>query len=240
MPLASFYVGHPHKMQATPKEYFVSPVRILEKLNSHLQVVYQLRELLGQDEACVYFSLQPQIPIGCRPVQAPLCLLPWPLEFIPVLFRRPCFFGVLYLPWAYSYCLLFHRFFLRPQRKDLMATSCLGLSVLRSLTLYSVWLWLSVFVPICCRRKLLRGWLSVTDHATRSHLLLRCFSRLIIGFYPQVLGLSSFRLWDSQAAWLWIPSPGVDIKSRVIVWFLLPTLCHHYVSVLCRQDTTVN
>lgn len=39
-------------------------------------------------------------------------------------------------------------------------TSRLGLSVARSHSLHNVWLWVSIFVPICCRGKLRWRWLS--------------------------------------------------------------------------------
>ena len=45
---------------------------------------------------------------------------------------------------------------LNHEGKDLMETSHLGLSVPRSLnSLHIVWLWVSLFVPIYCRKELL-------------------------------------------------------------------------------------
>jgi hypothetical protein len=41
-----------------------------------------------------------------------------------------------------------------------MEMSQLGLSVEKSLMPCDVWLWASVFAPMCCRRKLFWWWLS--------------------------------------------------------------------------------
>ena len=45
--------------------------------------------------------------------------------------------------------------FQQVSRRDLMKKSCLRLSVPRSPTLHTVWQWVSVCIPICCRRKYL-------------------------------------------------------------------------------------
>jgi hypothetical protein len=67
-------------------------------------------------------------------------------------FRGPCFLGVFYPSRSQDS--------LRPEGGDLQETSHLGLSVPRSLALlYNVCLSVSVFVPICCRRKIFWWWL---------------------------------------------------------------------------------
>lgn len=82
-------------------------------------------------------------------------------------FRRPWFFLMSSVP-SISYtffCCLFCGFpepwgSPHPEQTAYLNTPCLGLNASRSFTLHIVWLWISVFLPICCRRKLLWWWLS--------------------------------------------------------------------------------
>jgi hypothetical protein len=67
---------------------------------------------------------------------------------------------------------LWQGFLIHEGKGDLMKTSHLGLSLPRSLTLHDVCLWVSVFVPICCRREPLRWWLSKNSRMSLGVLLL--------------------------------------------------------------------
>lgn len=63
---------------------------------------------------------------------------------------------------------------LNPEGKDLMETALLGLGVSRSFTLCIVsCLWASVFVSLCCKRKILWLWLS--------KVLIYAYSRILLG-----------------------------------------------------------
>ena len=64
----------------------------------------------------------------------------------PAALRRPCFLGVLHPLWLLLFLPLFSQGFLNPEGKDLMETSCLGLSVSRfSFSLY----FLAVDLYVC-------------------------------------------------------------------------------------------
>ena len=70
--------------------------------------------------------------------------------------RGPYFLGLLYHFWLFhSFCLLLSGLLI-PEGRDLIETSCVGLSNPRSLTsLHIVGLWISIFFPAYCKGNLL-------------------------------------------------------------------------------------
>lgn len=61
---------------------------------------------------------------------------------------------------------------LNTEGMNLMDTSYLGLSIWKSLTLHIIWLCVSVFVPIYCRRKHVWWWMNKTSINKYNRLLL--------------------------------------------------------------------
>jgi hypothetical protein len=91
----------------------------------------------------------------CRPCEC-CCSLCESIWVLIILVLRPLF------SWCPPFPLVLTFFtpplpwdFLIPEERDLNETFHLGLSVSR--TLHNVWLWVSVFVPFCCRKPLWWG-----------------------------------------------------------------------------------
>lgn len=111
-------------------------------------------------------------------------------------------------------------------------------------SLHYVWLWVAVFVPICCRRKIACWWLSKAPMYVFSRIplgvisLLCFFSRTVTsGFSPgpwsQVLGhQSSIGCRFHLMVWT---------LNSISYWLFTPTAFHYqYTRVSCRQVSTVD
>jgi hypothetical protein len=108
------------------------------------------------------------------------------------------------------------------------------LSVPRSRSLHTVWRWVSVFVPICYRRKLLWWWLSralIYEYSRMplGVIFLHSFSRTVVFGFP--LGP-----WPTYSQVLGYPrSNGYGFYFMVWAGWLHPhSLCHYCISVHCN------
>lgn len=130
-------------------------------INNQLKLASEL-----ENEVCVNFLSQCWDCIWPRAVQA-LPLLPQSLWVHMcmglVMFRRlPSFFGALHPLWLLqSFHLLFHKVLWALKGKISWIYPMYNW-VFRGFSLHSVKLWVSLFVPIYCRKELLWWWLSQT------------------------------------------------------------------------------
>ena len=148
MLLISFSVGHSLlDMQPTLKRNFVPPVRLpWRKLSFQLQrLSTEVASGLGIG-TCEHFSFLLQDPIWCRPMKtlsscvhgsyhkhtAPSVIM---CTWILLLSRALISWHPPPLWSSYSSCLLFLESLVSPEGRDLVKTSCLRLSIPRSLTL---------------------------------------------------------------------------------------------------------
>ena len=113
---------------------------------------------------------------------------------------------------------------------------------LLSCSRHIAWLWVSVFVPIFCRRKLLWRWLNkalIYNHDRTLLgviLLLYSFSRTIVFGSP----LGVWHIWSQIlghlcSVWVWLPSYGVGLG-----WLLPESVCHYGTCISCRQVRNVD
>lgn len=136
----------------------MDPVRLpWRKLFSHLLVVINRRLLLGQQWGIVSISSSLE-PVYLRLVKALACSHTF-CEVMCASFLL-CLQDLVSLPFLSSWALTIFlparpQSSLYPEGKDLMETCNLGLSVPRPVTLHSVQLWVSVFVPMYYRRQCL-------------------------------------------------------------------------------------
>lgn len=112
-------------------------------------------------------------------------------------FRGPCFLGVLHLFWLLHCFQLFCRVpWVWGEGFD-SDTSFMAEGSKVSHSLHSVWLWVSAFAPICCRRKHLWWWPSkalIYEYSRMSLgvlLLLGAFGRTLVVVFPCIHVLSS-------------------------------------------------
>lgn len=110
--------------------------------------------------------------------------------------------------------------FLYPKGRDFTETSHSELSVPKSHALCTVCLWLSAYVLLCCRRKLLWGWPSqalIYEHSRRPLrvILLPNLFKKNSGIWFYLMSLSCLVLgsWSSKQCWVWVPSCGVGLNS---------------------------
>ena len=111
---------------------------------------------------CIPFSFQLENPVWCRAMQAPH--LPshslWVNMWVaPAVLRRHCFLNILHPLWLLHSLCIFQRVHWALMKGIWWRQPLLELSVLRSLLLHNLWVWVSVFIPICCRNTLLCLWL---------------------------------------------------------------------------------
>lgn len=125
---------------------------------------YQLELASAWRLGCILFHSQHWNSIWLRHVQV-LCMLPQSLWLHmcsePVGTRRPCLFGVFHHRWLLEY-LSASSFseFLELGERNLMETSHLRLSILRSAALHIVQMRTSVSASIYCKKLLLWLWLN--------------------------------------------------------------------------------
>lgn len=125
----------------------------LEKMDFSFAISYQLKTAswLGM-RAHVYFLSYP-------PSAETLCILPW---FLSYYISQSCSVYKTLSPWCHLFPLTL-TIFLPPlpnncpgsEEKGLVKTPILGLSVLKSITLYTVQLWVSLIVTLYWKWKLL-------------------------------------------------------------------------------------
>lgn len=132
---------------------------------------------------------------------------------IPAVFRRPCFLGLFSI-----------------LRRSLFKTDCSKVSP----SLHIVQLWVSVFVPIYCRRGLLCRWLSETLICKYSRMLLgvilslHSFSRTVVfssSSLPKSLSCLVSSSWPPEPDWGWVPSHGVGLQSSQMLAGYSHKLC---------------
>lgn len=113
------------------------------------------RSFWVRDGVCIHLSFQVSYPVQCRSMQAP-CMLPQSLWVLNALVPR-------WLPCSGSYNLLTSSF------TNSLRPGGLGVGIRWRHTVWGrvfqgfshiVPCWVSVFVPICCIRKLLSWWMS--------------------------------------------------------------------------------
>ena len=131
---------------------------------------------------------------------------------------------------------------LNSEGTDLMETSHLGLNIPRSLCLHIVWLWVSVLVSICCKRKFFWWQPSKALIYEYSRMPLEVISSLSLfflfsdqfWFYHRSLSylVSGSRL--CKKCWVWVPSCRVGLKSNKLLVgyyhsFMPPLLLAYFV-----------
>lgn len=186
-------------------------------------------------------STGPGLPLACAgPVHA-ACVPVSSYCISTAAFRGPCFLGILRpLLLLQFFCLLFSGF-LEPRRTGLNGNILLrGECCKVSHSRYIVWLWVPIFVPIYCGRKLLCWLLSkkliypwVQRMSLGAILLLHSFSRTVVFHFllgsglisPQVLG--------------WPNTVGVGLKPKRIVVGCSHRPCTTCTSVSCGGLTLV-
>lgn len=134
---------------------------------------------------------------------------------------------------------------LSPEVRGLMETSHLGLSVPKFLTLHTVWLWVSIFVPICSMRKPLWWWLSKALIHEEGRISLGVTLSLnyftsSVWFYPRTLCYLVCNSWSLKQCQIWAPSHGVDFKYNQILVGCFTSIVLHCPSIYYRQNTIVD
>lgn len=90
------------------------------------------------------------------------------------------------------------------------------------LSLCNVWLWVSVFVPVCFRKKPLWWWLSKAPISEDSKISLGVILLFLFFFFfrPVVFGFTlglwtiSTGSWSPKQCQVWLSSHGVSLKSK--------------------------
>lgn len=110
---------------------------------------------------------------------------------------------------------------------------------------YTVWLWISVFLSICIRTKLLWWWLSKTLTCDYSRMLLKAI--LLLLFFSRTLKFGSpLGPWNIYQQVL---GQTVRYRSHRVKWALsqityrlgnTQIFFHHCRSIFCQQDTIID
>lgn len=155
--------------------------------------------------------------------KGPVHAAPVSLSSSSVVSRSSCFFGVFHSHWLLqSFCLIFYRVH-GAFRRYFMKTFHLGISVPRSLTVWTLFSWVSVFAPIYSRVNLFWWWLKKTLIYEYSRVLLGVILLLCSFSNIAVFGFSlgPWPVWSQVLGHLmshaWIPAHGVGLKSNKIV-----------------------
>jgi hypothetical protein len=113
---------------------------------------------------------------------------------------------------------------------------------LLSCSRHIAWLWVSVFVPIFCRRKLLWRWLNKALIYNHDRTLLGVILLLYSSSRTLVFGspLGVWHIWSQIlghlcSVWVWLPSYGVGLG-----WLLPESVCHYGTCISCRQVRNVD
>lgn len=160
-------------------------------------------------------------------------------------FKGSCFLGVLHLLGSYLLCTASSTGITYFQREWFGKTSYLGLSVPKFLTLHTVWLWVSIFVPICSMRKPLWWWLSKALIHEEGRISLGVTLSLnyftsSVWFYPRTLCYLVCNSWSLKQCQIWAPSHGVDFKYNQILVGCFTSIVLHCPSIYYRQNTIVD
>ena len=121
-----------------------------------------------------------------------------------------------------------------------MKTSYLGLGIPKFLTLYKVWLWVSVFVLICFRRKLLWWWLHKTliSKTAERHWGVMFYYNSHTLFYPRSQSYLVSCSWSPKQWWGVVQSCRVGLKSNQILVGYFHSFCAT-IDMAC-QDTIID
>jgi hypothetical protein len=152
----------------------------------------------------------------CRPVQT-LCMLPQSLWVHTRCAHVNSEGSIFLVSFIHSG---FYTISLNPEERDSMETSYLDI---QGLSLCNVWLWVSAFIPIGCRRKPLWWWLNKALIYENSRIslgvTLSLFLNSIIWFPPRYLGylVSGSSSPKQCQVWVW-PSVKSDIAWLLPQW----------------------